>query len=304
MSKFLTLILINLFAFVSAQASPQDVHVDLQWETLPGAHSYFLEAQDMQGKVVRTVKSPTAHIQFSILPGAYKIKCRAFDSRGVPGKWSPEQALEVAPPAPHVTSTPQSVAADALHQEATVPLQWKPVSSAEEYEIQIKNQNGAVKTLHTKDPHLDLKLVPGSYQYRIISKANGQSSTPPAWSSPLLVKATTLPPPTIPEFTEDSPPDFISLDSQDPHTTIEVTVEKRRHLSTEWKSLNEKQIQIKDSRLDLTHWEPGLYRLRFWRAHAGAPSSAKVERYFIAKPTEQNLQEKLKEAEKEFSQEN
>lgn len=148
-------------------------NVQVDWDPVEGASLYEV-------KIYRKDKGPKHSLEFklkssswsaNVKPGIYSMKIRSYDSRGVPGEWSPESDLLVKLPAIIVKSPKEDSTLNATDADKQ-PLifEWEKIPDADHYKIQVKATTGDWHTEEeTKDPKISLDLPSGnSFQWNVI----------------------------------------------------------------------------------------------------------------------------------------
>ena len=277
-----------------------DVSVELQWEEIPDAKKYELEVQNKSGKVITVVKSDSAYFRFKIKPGRFVARCRALDSRGVPGDWSELTDLEVASPKPKVANfdKPTSLVVPEGETTTELNLSWSAINESAGYEIEIKDSVGKITPYKVTDNSFKLPISTGVYQYRLkaLNPNPDEASEFTDWSKPVTVSAPPLEAPSLPEINEEkianSPPSQLPkkiLSKQGAELIVEVS--RKYHMSSEWIKLE--PIISSTGDINTDGWSPGEYRLGLYFRKSGFPDSTKVIREITVKPTERSILQAL-----------
>ncbi len=137
-------ILIGLLS-LSAQAEKYRRLVTFEWEQIEGAHGYDVEVTKKIKDKDKLYQLKTKQPQWEgrLTPGAYYIKIRAFDHRGVPGDWSEALPLLVNLDNVKVSSPePNSQIKTSENDNVDVNMIWNPVQLADEYKLTIVSKEG------------------------------------------------------------------------------------------------------------------------------------------------------------------
>ncbi len=277
-----------------------NVPVEIQWEEIPNARKYELEIQNKSGQVVSIVKSKTALFRFKIKPGQFLARCRALDSRGVPGDWSELTELSVTAPRPQVATLNQNTSLF-IPEGGTLTelsLQWPEITDSSGYEIELRDSGGKITTHQVSQSAFKIPISTGSYQYRLKAiGTSGEASDFTDWSKPVTVSAPPLQAPifiepeggahSISGFNPGKSAHSFQVKPSQQGALLIVEPKKRGHLSSEWKSL-EPQVS-KNGEISMADWLPGEYRLELFFRKEGFPDSIRVQRMLTIKPTEKSL---------------
>lgn len=260
--------------------------MELQWEEIPNAKKYELEIQNKSGQVVSIVKSNTSFFSFKIKPGEFLARCRALDSRGVPGDWSELTELSVTAPRPQVASITQNTSIFIPEGETNAELsfEWPSIAETLGYEIELRDSAGKITTHQVSQSAFKTPISTGIYQYRLKAISNsGEKSGFTDWSKPVVV---TAPPLQAPILVESDTGGLQAKPSQQGAVLV-IEPAKRWHLSKEWKRLDP-QISANGT-ISTKDWPPGEYRLDLYFRKEGFPDSVRIQRTLTIKPSEESL---------------
>jgi len=152
------------FTFAFAQNKVRR-NVEVEFEKIEGASSYevklFRKGTRSDKPLLFKTKEPswTANIK----PGLYLMQIRSFDSRGVPGDWSPEAELLVKLSAIIIKSPAHNAVVDVEENDkANVTLQWEPIPGAKKYQVNLQSKTSAWKKEDSvSDPEIVVNLPVG-----------------------------------------------------------------------------------------------------------------------------------------------
>lgn len=121
--------------------------VDLEWEPIDDAPMYEIEISKHLGggkrKDPQIFKVKKASWTGKLKPGQYEMRLRSFDSRYVPGDWSPPALFWVRLPLPKALKPAADEQFKAPDDRSTDLLfAWEAVAGAKQYKIEVKSLKG------------------------------------------------------------------------------------------------------------------------------------------------------------------
>lgn len=177
----MTMIYIMLLSMPNAfaqNAAVQSVKrsISLEWEEVPDSTGYQIEVRKIRenGERGKPMVFPTKKSiwEGKIFSGKYEMRLRSLDDRGVPGDWSdPSEFWVKIPAAEPVLPKDGSQLNGASADESEVKFEWRPVSGAAGYRLEVLDSSGQVvqsKDTTTTKETVNLKVAQ-TYQWRVIS---------------------------------------------------------------------------------------------------------------------------------------
>jgi hypothetical protein len=287
-----------------AESAVNKVPVELEWEEIPGAKDYELEFQDLNGRVLKTFKSPSNVFKFKFKVGKYFVRSRVADARKVFGDWSAATDFMVKPK-PVVLPEKSVVTKGVINPKtltSEVTYHWGQAPGASQFRLRVINEKDEViKEALVKGFYYKTQLAAGVYTTTLTSiSEDGIESDPVTLPGRVVIETVQLPKPEI-LFEEVA-------DSADPKIKIKRlpqvggvpvlrwkenslsdtvgTLEYRYFFGDEWipvdhfASKTAKEIILEKSR------KPGKYRITVWAESKGLKKSESVSYEFVIKPTE------------------
>lgn len=146
------------------------------WPQTSAERGWRAQVFDADGRLWRDRRFPTAAAQWSELPdGAYRLRVRAVDARGLEGQESTAPFTLKARPEPPVTLAPK---AHARLYGPTALWRWSLSSAAASYRLQVSDREDFASAVITREglteAAIELPLAPGRWWWRMGSvRADG-----------------------------------------------------------------------------------------------------------------------------------
>ncbi len=255
--------------------------VDFEWEPIEGAKTYDLELQrkpkaETPPEKPRTYNTPTAAWSGQVPPGAYTMRIRAKDRRGVPGVWSAPEEFKVSLDPVHLVYPKAGERINANEDtEKNIAFRWLQVGGAQRYIFELRSLDGAtqVQKVITENQYTVEIPVAKGYTWRVKAvgaEAEGEASELAGFS--VIGKQISTPQIEKPENK------FVrNLKwSQPPHAEHYALSLKRKDDKTgKWETVSLEK-EYKNSELPFNPlWKGGKYRLSL-KAKGNLRPSSKV----------------------------
>lgn len=268
-------------SLVQAQAKKENAQrsVELEFEAVEGATSYEIELVSLQNKKVLNFKMKKAIWKAKVKPGLYEMRLRSFDSRGVPGEWSPSEKFAVNVAAPTLLSPRENQKMKTGETTSyNAEFKWTPVPGAQKYKVTVQEKGSlaAPKTYTetTDKPEIKISLpVAKAYDWTVVAlMLNETEGDKPEANINFEVLGAPLDTPSI-----DRPLDKyvqkLTWDIPNEAQTYDYTLQRKDGKT--WKSVEKKAGTTATEIVLSNDWVGGDYRLNL-RAQAPFREPSKI----------------------------
>lgn len=239
--------------------------LDFSWDAVPGAKGYDLELGPTIGGKAKLVQTPKTSWSGELIPGTYKLRVRALDKRGVPGKWS--DAFPVVLPYPAVSATAPSsnqlLKTSDKVDRAPVTFRWEPVGPDVTYRVTVAGQFTAQKfEKEVDDAEIEMDLpVADRYAWSVVALSEGQPGDVSETPQSFVLEG---PPLETPELGKSFDPAQKTLSWKRPQraSAYQVQVQVKRKRAKGWETLLTDDNYTDDSLKLQGGWPTGKYRVK------------------------------------------
>lgn len=265
--------------------------VEVAWENNPGAKSYELEFQPIEGseKAQRFTTEQTQY-RASLLPGSYRFRIRSIDRRGDEGSWSRPVTIVAKAQEVSLQYPEANEQIEATEVRSKITFRWDPFADAKGYIFRIWSEGSTAPTeFRLRNTQTDVTLRAGKkYLWEVIpvsrSGVRYSRKTPPR---EFVLFGQQLPKPELVILRPNDPQGAEWRPAKNAYYLGKLF--RRDLLDDEWSEV----AQVEN--LELGQWifsqklSPGVYRVTI-QGKANMRIASKVaEKEFLVKPKLEEL---------------
>lgn len=238
--------------------------VNFEWEPIQGATRYDLEITEINaGNKIFRFKVKESAWNGDLAPGAFSMRIRALDYRGVPGDWSPPSPFDVGLDRVKITfPTLHSKVTVNETDKTTIDLKWDPVPSASEYLVELNSSDGSIhKSEKVTGEHLKVEVpVAMHFTWKILATRTEVIKSEAVTESDFDVVGGAITAPVVAKQENDFVRE-VKWNRPDKTKTYDVSVQRYNKSANKW----EKTALYKDFNSETLNFDPawsgGLYKV-------------------------------------------